>query len=108
VKTALRILVPDPLLFAALAIAVERAQASRLSGQGPRLSGIYESPTGLVSVSFTEDMAYFTLGIATNRLEYDVSHDQVTLRKSDGSESMIFRVEDDTLDGEMGMLRRKQ
>ncbi len=71
-KTTVCTLVPDPLLFAALAVAAQRAQAASTPVSGARLRSARESGrTGVHPVH--PAMAYFTLGIATGQLEYDVA-----------------------------------
>jgi hypothetical protein len=93
-KATVCTLVPDPLLFTALAIAAQRAQAASSMRPHDRLDP-RPNPAGLVSIQFTPSMAYFTLGIATGRLEYDVEDNQVTVRNADGTESMVFRLDTD-------------
>ena len=96
-KTTVCTLVPDPLLFAALAIAAERAQTASAADRSARSDSRRKSPAGLVSIQFTPCMAYFTLGIATGQLEYDIQDDQVTVSRSDGSECMVFRLDRDEI-----------
>ena len=92
-KTTVCTLVPDPLLFAALAVAAQRAQTASAIGVGAQAPGRAGNPPGLVSIRFTPRVAYFTLGIETGQLEYEVQDDQVTVRKADGSECMVFRLD---------------
>ncbi len=60
-RPSVRVLVSDPLLFAALAVAAQRVQNSRVAQ-----------------------------GFSTGEIEYDIREDRVALRRPGGTEFMVF------------------
>ena len=91
-KPALRVLVPDPLLFAALAVAAERARSSACADP-PRVR-LHREPTDIVAIEFGSREAHLTLGLLSDEIQYDVQHDRVTLRSRGGSTVMVFTLDE--------------
>ena len=88
------------LVYAGVGLALTAA------GCGPSLTGTYQNDDGGVSVEFKSGKAYVTMLAGTLEVDYQVKQDKVILTNH-GSNLVLTRHEDGTLEGTMGRMRRK-
>jgi len=76
------------------------------TGCASRMTGTYENENGAISVEFRSDKAYVTMLAGTTEVDYEVKKDKIIL-SNHGSNVILTRHGDGTLEGPMGRMKRK-